>query len=102
MREMGILGPIWIDVLCINQNDIDKRNIQVGQMGSIYKGAARVVVWLGSQDEDTAPALTCLRRATSTVAGSLKDVSTLRLSYDRCNYTEKELVYIFSFIFQRR
>lgn len=37
----------WIDAVCINQQDVDERSIQVPLMREIYQGADRVVVWLG-------------------------------------------------------
>ena len=38
---------LWIDQLCINQNDIVEQGQQVGMMGEIYTSATRTVVWLG-------------------------------------------------------
>jgi Heterokaryon incompatibility protein (HET) len=38
---------LWIDAICINQDDIDERNEQVRMMGNIYQKAERVTVWLG-------------------------------------------------------
>jgi len=28
---------IWIDAVCINQNDVEERNVQVKRMRDIYK-----------------------------------------------------------------
>ncbi|KAF5724194.1 heterokaryon incompatibility (het-6OR allele) [Fusarium mundagurra] len=39
--------PLWIDALCINQNDLQERKLQVGIMDRIFGSASRVVVWLG-------------------------------------------------------
>lgn len=44
--------PIWIDAICINQDDTQEKNQQVKQMGEIYRGAERVLVWLGSINEN--------------------------------------------------
>ena len=44
---------LWIDALCINQEDILERNQQVNQMGVIYSQARRVVVWLGQQNSSS-------------------------------------------------
>jgi ankyrin repeat protein len=44
---------LWIDALCINQNDNKERGQQVQQMGSIYRKAERVVIWLGESSYDT-------------------------------------------------
>jgi hypothetical protein len=38
---------IWIDAICINQNDVQERNEQVGMMGDIYRKCTDVVAWLG-------------------------------------------------------
>ncbi|KAK4119748.1 HET-domain-containing protein [Parathielavia appendiculata] len=38
---------LWVDAVCINQDDIDERSSQVALMGDIYTKATRVVVWLG-------------------------------------------------------
>jgi hypothetical protein len=38
--------PLWIDAICINQNDILERNSQVLLMGEIYRNRG-VVSWLG-------------------------------------------------------
>ena len=38
---------IWIDAICINQQDQQERGHQVRSMAKIYGRAHRVVVWLG-------------------------------------------------------
>ena len=43
---------LWVDYICINQNDLNERNRQVRQMGQIYANAMRVIVWLGPEDDD--------------------------------------------------
>lgn len=47
LRNRPITAPIWIDAICINQNDVRERNHQVGLMDQIYSKAAQVWVWLG-------------------------------------------------------
>jgi hypothetical protein len=42
---------LWVDAICINQNDIPERNQQVTMMGAIYSIAQCVVVWLGESTE---------------------------------------------------
>jgi hypothetical protein len=44
---------LWIDALCIDQNDDKERGEQVQQMGSIYSKAERVIIWLGEATYDT-------------------------------------------------
>jgi hypothetical protein len=44
---------IWIDAVCINQNDDPEKSVQVAMMADIYAGAHIVHVWLG-EGEDAA------------------------------------------------
>ena len=50
MRKVQYL---WVDAICINQNDDQEKAEQVKMMGDIYKKAAEVLVWLGEEDGDT-------------------------------------------------
>ena len=56
LRSRKSTLSIWIDAICINQQDIDERSAQVKNMGVIYKQATAVIVWLGSgtREEDLA------------------------------------------------
>jgi hypothetical protein len=41
---------IWIDALCINQQDDDEKCEQVEKMRTIYQQATEVSIWLGPED----------------------------------------------------
>jgi len=43
---------LWVDALCINQDDIVERSNHVKQMGRIYAQAELVHVWLGEEVSD--------------------------------------------------
>ncbi|KAI0195493.1 HET-domain-containing protein [Astrocystis sublimbata] len=47
LRNEGNERIIWVDAICINQNDKEERTHQVQLMQRIYSGASQVVVWLG-------------------------------------------------------
>lgn len=54
---------IWADAICINQQDIDERGHQVRLMRSIYRRARSVVIWLGPDEFQQAPAVfECARK----------------------------------------
>ncbi|KAK8017044.1 hypothetical protein PG993_015233 [Apiospora rasikravindrae] len=38
---------LWVDAVCINQQDTYERNAQVQRMGDIYSSAESVIAWLG-------------------------------------------------------
>jgi len=41
---------LWIDGFCIDQNNVNERNHQVQQMGSIFSRAEGVISWLGDDE----------------------------------------------------
>ncbi|KAI0113643.1 HET-domain-containing protein [Nemania sp. FL0031] len=47
LRHREKIRTIWIDALCINQNDNAERGEQVARMGQIYSRASRVLAFLG-------------------------------------------------------
>ena len=48
---------LWIDQICINQNNSDEKSVQVSIMGAIYRSAAQVTIWLGPGTPDSGQAL---------------------------------------------
>jgi hypothetical protein len=53
---------LWVDAICINQEDLLERNHQVGLMGKIYSKATLIVAWVGTSDEDTWTAFKLISR----------------------------------------
>lgn len=56
---------IWIDAICINQQDNEEKGEQVRCMGDIYTKATQVVVWLGLAGNDSDVALEWMVRLSS-------------------------------------
>lgn len=52
--ENGSPLVLWVDFVCINQNDLDERASQVAIMTYIYSSAIRVHIWLGPSSEESA------------------------------------------------
>lgn len=50
LRDPHMPRKLWIDALCINQDDLQEKGHQVAHMGRIYREATCVVVWLGEED----------------------------------------------------
>ena len=51
---------LWVDAICINQEDIAERNYQVTIMHGIYQQAVQVIVWLGERSSDSDRAIDAL------------------------------------------
>jgi hypothetical protein len=42
--------PVWIDAICINQEDIEEKRTQIPFIQKIYRTASNVYVWMGSSN----------------------------------------------------
>jgi len=49
VRSKVKVVKIWVDSLCINQNQLIEKNHQVRNLGNIYRKAKRVIVWLSPE-----------------------------------------------------
>jgi len=63
---------MWIDALCINQDDIQERSAQVSRMPAIYQRATRTIAWLGTADKAALDAMDILER----LGGSMAHLKT--------------------------
>lgn len=54
---------MWIDAVCINQENNDEKGQQVQSMARIYAYADRVIVWLGEAASDSGEAFEAIRKA---------------------------------------
>ncbi|KAH6721922.1 heterokaryon incompatibility protein-domain-containing protein [Leptodontidium sp. MPI-SDFR-AT-0119] len=52
-KNMLFRRKLWIDAICINQQDNAEKRNQVRLMSRIYKQASGVLVWLGPADNDS-------------------------------------------------
>lgn len=53
LRRQDVARILWIDAICIDQQNMAERSEQVGKMAQIYSLAARVVIWLGPASPDS-------------------------------------------------
>ena len=47
IRDSSRIIGLWVDAICINQQDDNERNQQVALMGQIYSVAQHTVIYLG-------------------------------------------------------
>jgi hypothetical protein len=57
LRPKRHLRILWIDAICINQEDWEEKSQQVANMRKIYGMASGVCIWLGEADEDSKMAI---------------------------------------------
>ncbi|CAF9939018.1 MAG: hypothetical protein HETSPECPRED_001456 [Heterodermia speciosa] len=88
LTSQGLKGPLWIDAICIDQNNPAERSSQVMLMGDIYAGANEVIVWLGPESAADSGALRLhnefMPALRAYLGDRVKDTSAMRsLSLDR-------------------
>lgn len=59
--ESELRLTMWIDALCINQEDMAERESQVLMMGNVFSSATKVFLWLGEGDVTSATAFRSLK-----------------------------------------
>ncbi|KAI1734809.1 hypothetical protein F4680DRAFT_330937 [Xylaria scruposa] len=52
LRTPNAVVRIWVDAICINQQDKAERAYQVGMMRDIYQNSNEVLIWLGESGPD--------------------------------------------------
>jgi hypothetical protein len=70
---------VWVDALCIDQQNEDERATQVRLMGQIYSGAMSVAIWIGPEYEDSALALQLLQKVAENSVSPQRIRSTCNL-----------------------
>ena len=63
LRDHSLERIIWIDALCIDQDNDEEKMQQIHFMARIYGQANRVIVWLGNAEDDSDRALEAISRA---------------------------------------
>ncbi|KAE8315313.1 heterokaryon incompatibility protein-domain-containing protein [Aspergillus transmontanensis] len=61
LRNHQLERMIWIDAICINQNDNDEKQKQIPLMRTIYAQANCVIVWLGEARDNSDEAFESIR-----------------------------------------
>lgn len=59
--EMTDSELLWVDAISINQANIKERNHQVINMRSIFEKATQVIIWLGTESNDSSLAFALLK-----------------------------------------
>ncbi|KAG4440574.1 hypothetical protein IFR05_003941 [Cadophora sp. M221] len=67
LRHASERRTLWIDAICVNQQNLQERSSQVKRMPDLYSKAKGVVVWLGPNEPDSAVAMNLLQEMGSKV-----------------------------------
>ncbi|KAI1140029.1 heterokaryon incompatibility protein-domain-containing protein [Hypoxylon sp. FL0543] len=64
MRKAHKTRRLWIDVICINQEDVNERGQQVSMMSEIYKSSRLNLIYLGEEDGSSKAAFESIKLST--------------------------------------
>ena len=67
LRYEKDVRTLWIDAICVNQQNLGERSSQVKRMGDIFRLANRVVVWLGIEKDNSSHILKLLSQLGSEI-----------------------------------
>ena len=77
---------LWVDALCINQDDVEERSSQISQMAFLFHRAKNVIAWLGGGDAGSQIVMRLARYLHDFESGNL-------------NYCDGNMIYILALTF---
>ncbi len=89
LRHDSELRYLWVDALCINQQNVEEKDHQVALMKDIYAYAKEIIMWLGPDEEAIAAELfkdleEVLAALENSIEKSFEDLSSLQwLRFDQ-------------------
>lgn len=88
LRDAAESRTLWVDAVCIDQENLPERGEQVKIMRKIYSRATHVLIWLGPEDENTSAALHMITELKNHVASQGLSLEALRALKDEDPVTE--------------
>jgi hypothetical protein len=80
LRDRSFERIIWVDAICIDQNNSEERKQQVQLMAKIYSKAHRVIIWLGVAKDHSDKALEAIRIAADKQSTNSSNNETIQQS----------------------
>ncbi|RFU23737.1 hypothetical protein B7463_g12600, partial [Scytalidium lignicola] len=72
LRSADRPRALWVDAICINQEDKKEKTQQVQKMGHIFANATQVIIWLGDELGSDCLAFDSLKRLQSGISNQVK------------------------------
>ncbi|GKZ31405.1 hypothetical protein AbraIFM66950_011982 [Aspergillus brasiliensis] len=87
LRDHQLERILWVDAVCIDQEDEDEKNTQIPLMRAIYAQADRVIVWLGEPDHTDHNALVAIHQLAESkllLNSNTESVDLSKADHDAC------------------
>ena len=83
---------VWIDAICINQQDEEEKQSQVGLMYEVYSFTRRNLVWLGGDTGDVAEAIAAIEEIVADARRETDDYRTFARTVATRDTSDRKLV----------
>jgi hypothetical protein len=78
LREEGLFHlPLWVDAVCINQQNIHEKNEQLRIMKEVYRSADLVIGWIGLEEEHDEVGFTLIKKIHKSLGCDNRNKSTM-------------------------
>ncbi|OAK98292.1 HET-domain-containing protein, partial [Phaeosphaeriaceae sp. SRC1lsM3a] len=84
---------VWVDALCIDQQNADERATQVRLMGHIYSKATSVAVWLGPEADESELAMDLLQDVSDDQVSPARERATQERIRSTTKYPESAALF---------
>ncbi|KAL8652544.1 MAG: hypothetical protein Q9226_004227 [Calogaya cf. arnoldii] len=82
---------LWVDAICINQQDVQERSAQMQLMGNSYRYAHQMTVWLGPEGNDSSLAMETLSALGSRIGVNWNTWTCYQIEKDKDEYDPVDL-----------
>ena len=93
LRSTEQVRTLWIDAICIHQENVEERSAQVARMADIYRSASKVIIWLGPAGDNSDIAMKTLSSISSRInvqwaTHAIEVIDTNEMSSDLVSFTK--------------
>lgn len=94
LRSTDRVRTLWIDAVCIDQENVEERSAQVTRMADIHRSASKVIIWLGPAADNSEIAMETLRSISSRINVhwaklTIEGIDTNETDFDLISFMKK-------------
>lgn len=94
LRSPQFSRTLWIDAICIDQENLEERGHQVKRMGDVYHTARQVIIWLGPATDDSGFAVKIFREISARIEVDWNNLTMRPASRADANWANTQITWI--------